>query len=105
MKNFLAHKPRPKTDFRLEELDGEMLLYHPNRTQIMYCNPSASLIWQLCDGQRSVAEIIALLCAAYEHDEAVIAADVTATLDLFCKHGAIEYLDEAGQPVAAAGGG
>jgi hypothetical protein len=105
MDNILSAIPHHKTDFRLEELDGEMLLYHPNRAQIVYCNPSASLIWQLCDGQRAVVEIIALLSAAYEQDDQrVIAADVTATLDLFCQHGALEFVDEAGQPVVTGGG-
>jgi hypothetical protein len=85
----ISHKPRQIPDYRLEEIDGELLLYHPDRAKIMYCNPSASLIWQLCDGQRTVAEMIALLSAAYGQPD--LADDVTATLDLFHQHGAIEY--------------
>jgi len=96
-------KPRQTADFRLEQLDGELLLYHPGQTTIMYCNSTASLIWGLCDGQRSVQDIIDLLSAAYEQAAAAVAADVKATLGQFHQHGAIGYVGEDGQTVEAAG--
>ena len=79
-------------------------MYHPSQTTIMYCNPTASLIWGLCDGQRNVQDIIALLSAAYEQAAAAVAADVQATLEQFHQHGAIGYVGEDGQVVGAAGG-
>ena len=100
----LTCKPRQTADYRLEQLDGELLLYHPGQTTIMYCNPTASLIWGLCDGQRSVQDIIALLSAAYEQPDAAIAADVQSTLGQFHQHGAIGYVGEDGQVVEPAGG-
>jgi len=101
----LSHKPRQKPDFRLEEIDGELLLYHPTQTTIMYCNSSASIIWQLSDGERTIEEIIILLSAAFEQDLETISADVESTLDLFCKHKAIDMLDAQGRPVRLAGSG
>jgi len=101
----LSHRPRQKPDFRLEEIDGELLLYHPTQTTIMYCNPSASIIWQLCDGGRTVEEITMLLAAAFEQNLETITADVESTLDSFCKHKAIEMLDEQGQVVRLPGSG
>lgn len=86
--------PQQKPDFRLEQLDGELLLYHPSRTTIIYCNPTASLIWQLCDGTRAVEEIIALLSAAYEQPADTLAAEIAATLAQFRQHQAIEYVGE-----------
>ncbi len=99
----LSCKPRQTPDFRLEQLDGELLLYHPGQTTIMYCNPTASLVWGLCDGQRSVQDIIGLLSAAYERTAAAIGADVEATLEQFYQHGAIGYVGEDGQVVEAVG--
>ena len=84
-------KPRQKSDFRLEMIDGELLLYHPGQTKIFYCNPTASLIWQLCNGQRTVEEIIALLRREFPAAASAIAADVEATLQQFSAHGAIEF--------------
>ena len=52
-----VNKPRRKPDYRLEAIDNELLLYHPAETKILYCNETASLIWQLCDGQRTLQEI------------------------------------------------
>ena len=60
----------------------------------MYCNPTASLIWQLCDGQRNIEEIAALLSAAYEQPAEVVIPEITATLHQFHQHQAIEYEGE-----------
>jgi hypothetical protein len=62
-----ATKPKQKPDYRLEVLDNELLLYHLNETKILYCNQTASLIWQLCDGQHTVADITMLISDAVQH--------------------------------------
>ncbi len=72
-------------------IDDELLLFHPGEGAILYCNPTASLIWQLCDGQHTVQEIAALLGAAFPEAAEAIAADVEATLQQFLRHGAIEF--------------
>jgi len=94
----LTAKPRPQPDYRLEKLDDELLLYHPSRTTIMYCNAAASLIWQLCDGQRTGQEIADLLSAAYEQPAAEMAAAVADTLAEFCRHRAIDWSDSPIRP-------
>jgi hypothetical protein len=83
-------KPRRKTDYRLEILDGEMVLYHPAETKILYFNQTASLIWQLCDGERTAAEMITLLSESYPESVGEIATDVQATLEQFADQGCIE---------------
>ena len=64
----------------------------------MYCNPTASLIWQLCDGQHTVQEITDLLSVAYEQTIQTVAAEVESTLQQFHQHRAIEYVGEDNQP-------
>ena len=86
----LHDKPHQKSGYRLEELDGELLLYHPTRTTIMYCDPTASLIWQLCDGERTVAQIVALLSTAYDQPAERMIDDVTTILEQFQLHQALE---------------
>jgi hypothetical protein len=83
-------KPKRKPDYRLELLDNELLLYHPTETKIFYFNQTASLIWQLCDGQNSVSEIITLLNEAYPDAVNTIPNDVMTTLQQFVEHGCIE---------------
>ncbi|MGO9357951.1 MAG: pyrroloquinoline quinone biosynthesis peptide chaperone PqqD [Xanthobacteraceae bacterium] len=48
-----------------DTLEGELVLYHPQRTTAIYLNQTASLIWGLCDGHRSLAEIVELLAMHY----------------------------------------
>lgn len=86
----LDKKPVQKPGYQLETIDNELLLYHPAETKVMYCNESASLIWQLCDGQHTVQEIIDLLIEAYPTAAGDIANDVQETVQQFLDHGAIE---------------
>jgi pyrroloquinoline quinone biosynthesis protein D len=88
----LPNRPRRKSGYRLEMIDNELLLFHPAQAQILYCNETASLIWQLCDGQRTPQEIMALLAAAYPEAADTITEDVAATLGQFSQHGAIEFV-------------
>lgn len=86
----LSARPRPHAGFGLEELDGEVVIYHPATEAIFFCNASAALIFRLCDGERDVAAICALLADAYPDAAEHMPADVQATLAELLQHGAIE---------------
>jgi hypothetical protein len=73
-------RPVPASDHRLEELDGEFILYHPGGTRMVYCNATAGLVWALCDGQRTVGGIRELLAGAYPAAREQVLADVDAVL-------------------------
>jgi hypothetical protein len=88
----MSQRPRRKPDYCLEVIDNELLLFHPASAQILYCNETASLIWQLCDGQRSSEDITTLLAAAFPQNAEAIAVDVAAILQQFTQHGAIEWV-------------
>ncbi len=85
-----ARIPRRVDEFRLEQMDEDLLLYHPGMTKAVRLNESASLVWQLVDGQRSVGEIMALLGGAYPEQASTVAADVVQTLARLAEEGAIE---------------
>ncbi len=85
-------RPRPTPGYRMEVLDDEQLLYSAEQTRILCCNETASLIWRLCDGERSVGEIVALLQAAYPEASDSILEDVATTLAEFAQHGALEFV-------------
>lgn len=84
--------PRQIEDYRLEEMDGEMLLHHPGQTQTLYLNETAAIIWQLCDGQRNVGEIVELLKENFPKVAGTIEGDVMETLEQIKEFGGIEYL-------------
>lgn len=81
--------PTPKPGFRLEELDGEVLLLHPGETRTIYLNESASLIWRLCNGERTISELETLLAEAFPESSDNIHADLAATLSTLVEHGAV----------------
>lgn len=89
MQLILSDIPVPNAEFHLEEFEGELLLYHPGLTKTVYLNPTASLIWQLCDGKRSTAEIMELLRESFPDDCGSIEKDVTTTLEMFDQYGAV----------------
>lgn len=87
--SFLAFVPRPAAGFRVETLKGEVVLLHLARNLILHANPTAALIWSLCDGQRSVAEIVDLLRAAYPESAEEIARDAPKIMELLLQQGAL----------------
>ncbi|MDZ7841575.1 MAG: pyrroloquinoline quinone biosynthesis peptide chaperone PqqD [Gammaproteobacteria bacterium] len=86
--------PHANTEFSLEEIDDELLLYHPAKTKAVYLNETAALVWQLCDSKRSVAEIVSLLQENYPESE-TIQSDVEQTLQQLADNGAVDL--ESGQ--------
>jgi len=84
--------PLRNQDYRLEKMDEELLLFNPNTTNILYLNQTASLIWQLCDGQSNVQEMISLLKDSFPEAGENIQQDVLETITLFKNHGAISLV-------------
>ena len=82
--------PPVKSDFQLEELDGELLLYSPNSARSLYLNPTASIIWHLCDGKNSVGKIIDMLREAFPESADSIESDVHQSIEAFINNKAIE---------------
>jgi predicted DNA-binding protein (MmcQ/YjbR family) len=72
--------PKPVADIKVEEIEGELLLYHPRHTVAVYLNPPAAVIWSLCDGQRPVREIIQLIEESYPESKTTLTEEVLATL-------------------------
>ena len=74
-------KPVPRAGVRFEELDGEAVVYDRSGHKAIYLNETANVVWQLCDGQRTVAEIAALLAKEFPEAAAEIESDVSDAVD------------------------
>jgi hypothetical protein len=55
-------------------------------------NETASIIWRLCDGNRTTTEIVALLTDAFPEEAETIEQEVEATMRSFLEHEAIEFV-------------
>jgi hypothetical protein len=73
--------PTPTADVEVEVVEGEVLLYHPGQTRAIYLNATAAVIWSLCDGHRSVQEIVRVIGESYPDAGANLIDDVWATLN------------------------
>lgn len=81
--------PVPVDGFQIETMDGEIVLLHPSRSIIIHGNQTGALIWQLCDGARTVEEIVELLGAAYPEARENIEEDVPAAIQTLIDRGAL----------------
>jgi coenzyme PQQ synthesis protein D (PqqD) len=58
-------KPRRLESLEVNEADDGLVVYDPARDQVHHLNPSAAVIFDLCDGSRSVEDIAAVLADVY----------------------------------------
>ena len=84
-----SSRPRHAADFHMWPFEDEMLLVDSRNATGILLNQTATLLWHLCDGERSVLEIIDLLCETYPLETERLRSDVEEAIDLLSGHGAI----------------
>jgi len=84
----IDHVPKAATDVEIEVVDSEVLLYHPQQTRAVYLNPTAAVVWGLCDGRRSVGDIIRVIGESYP-DADSLTDDVLAALNQLQESGVL----------------
>ena len=82
--------PIPRDGFRLEQVEGETLIYQHSQKKLIYLNESAAAVWHLCDGQRTIRNIIDLLADAYPEDATTVAADVSDAINSLVREDALQ---------------
>jgi hypothetical protein len=81
--------PKQAFGFFVEEMEGENLLYRLGGHKAIHLNHTATVIWKLCDGSRTVEDIIGLLAKEYPGSETTVAADVREAIELLVGEGAL----------------
>ncbi|NLF77054.1 MAG: PqqD family peptide modification chaperone [Chloroflexi bacterium] len=65
-----------------EELQEEWLFFNPETNQKRVSNVLGAYVWELCDGTRDLAGIVAAVCAEFEGaPEDAVVEDIRALLD------------------------
>lgn len=80
------HKP---SDLVVEELENEILIYRPGSHQAIHLNATAAAIWKLCDGTRTISDIVDCLVAEYPVEKIGIAKEVQEAVDRLLIDGAL----------------
>jgi hypothetical protein len=79
----------PAPGVKVEVIDGECLLYHPQHARAFYLNPSAAMIWGLFDGVRPFHDVCRLIAEAYPDAPEGTLLDVTMTVNQLKEHGVL----------------
>ena len=80
-------------DCLLEDMDGEMLLYNPNTSTTLQLNAPSAVVWQLCDGERSVQDIIDVVLEAYPEQSEQNPSDITTVLSDLSSREVLELVE------------
>jgi hypothetical protein len=86
----ISHVPVQDPHVEAEVIDNEVVLYHPRLASALYLNPTAALIWGLCDGKRSIREIQGIIENSYPDAVSTeLLNDILASLASLQKSGVI----------------
>jgi hypothetical protein len=88
--NLLNNSYRPKDGLEVEDAGDEVLIYLPGSDKTLYLNETAALVWRLCEGARTGAQIAELLVEAYPEAEVVIHSQVLEALSDFMTRGIVD---------------
>jgi hypothetical protein len=81
-------RPIRKPGIIVKDIGGETLLYSADEEAIHILNPTAQLIWELCDGEHTVEDMERAIRASFSvADEHDVVGDIRETLELFASKG------------------
>jgi Coenzyme PQQ synthesis protein D (PqqD) len=69
-------RPKRREDLNYRTIDGETLILNRQDGRLHQLNPTASFIWDCCDGNSNLADIVGRLARAYEVDPNTARKDV-----------------------------
>jgi hypothetical protein len=88
----MTNTPTRREDLVCRQLDEtETLLYDPETEALHVLNPTARLIWELCDGEHTVADMVAAMESQYAGTEGSdVPGHVRRTLDTLAARGLLQ---------------
>jgi len=93
----LAGEPRPKRRSYLNyrTIEGETVILNRKEGRLHQLNPTASFIWDCCDGNSNLAEIVDRLAGTYEVDSSTARKDVEEVLSNLRSSNLLEGLERS----------
>ena len=80
---------RPRADIVVLDIDGMINVFDPETSELLVLNQTASAVWLLCDGVRTVEGVVAELVESYGASLAVVGPDVASTVRDLTERGLI----------------
>lgn len=73
----------------VEDMDGELLIYNPETATTLHLNQPSMVVWNCCNGESSVGDVVEALQQAFPDQAEQIKADVVSVLTDFEQNGLI----------------
>lgn len=83
------HCPRKAHDLDIKTVGDEVLVHHPSAQKVHILNRTAGQILELCNGRRTQADIVELICAETGADKHTVSADVKRLMQDFTQLGLV----------------
>ena len=77
----------------LEDMDGELLLYNPINSTTLHLNGPSAIVWNLCDGEVTVQQMIDAVREAYPDQSEQIEADIVSVVKDFVEREFLVLVD------------
>jgi hypothetical protein len=81
-------------------VDGQAVVHGPGPDRLAVLNPTATLVWQCCDGSGTVAEIAADAAAVFAAPPRAVLRDVLDVVRRFAAQGLLEGVAADGDPAS-----
>ena len=91
--------PHPQVAGRV--VDGEAVIILSESNLVNVYNPVGSRVWELCDGTRTVDDVIDLIVSEYEVNRERAQADVVAFIEQLLVDRVLEMSEVKSPPVSA----
>lgn len=82
--------PKVRRDLTVVELDGELVVYDGSTRALHQLNPSATVVWSLCDGVSPIEQIAADIASTFGAPLDQVIPEVTRTVQTFSDAGLLE---------------
>ena len=80
-------------DYKTEKFDYEVLLYTISGTKVISLNETAYLVYQLCNGEQTIDEMIDMLINAYPDQKEEIREHIISAINTMIDNGVIRLSD------------
>lgn len=88
--------PRHRSGYFLEEIEDESVVFSRTKAKSYFMNGTASAVWKLCDGSRSVQEVVDVLGENYPESRPEIARDVLQIVNSLVNEGLLAIIEDVG---------
>ena len=89
-------KPKARDDLTVVELDGEAVIYDEATTELHHLNPTATIVFRLCDGASTMHQMSVDIADAFGVPVEEVEPQVRGLIRRFRKVGLLEGAQRSG---------